>query len=85
MPAKISLSRDMCPKTEEKREVESKPYRGLVGSLLYLTTCTRPDLAAAVSELSQYMQNLGLTHWDVAQHLLRYLKGTIGWGMSYKV
>ena len=86
MLAKISLSRDMCPKTEdEKRETEGKPYRELVGSLLYLTTCTRPDLASAVFKLSQYLHNPGLAHWDATHHLLRYIKGTVGWDISYQV
>ena len=39
---------------EEKGEMENIPYRYAIGSLMYLATCTRPDLAAAVSKLSKF-------------------------------
>ena len=38
------------------------PYRSAIGSLMYLSTCTRPDIAAAVSELSRYSQNPEVAH-----------------------
>ena len=34
--------------------MENIPYRSAIGSLMYLATCTRPDLAAVVSELSNF-------------------------------
>ena len=48
---------------EEKGEMENIPYRSAIGSLMYLATCTRPDLVAAVSELSKFSQNPGIAHW----------------------
>ena len=56
---------------QEKREMESIPYRSAIGSLMYLATCTRPDLAAAVSELSKFSQNPGATHWEGVKRVLR--------------
>lgn len=38
------------------------PYRTLVGSLMYLAVCTRPDLAMAMSTLSQYCQSPNMKH-----------------------
>ena len=60
-----------------------KPYRSLVGSLMYLAVCTRPDLAMAVSSLSRYSQNPKMEHWEAAKRVLRYIKGTVGEGLAY--
>ena len=51
-------------------------YREAVGSLLYLTTCTRPDLSFIVGKLSQYFSRPSLEQWTTVKHVLRYLKGT---------
>ena len=39
---------------EEKSAMVDVPYRSAIGSLMYLATCTQPDLATAVSELSKF-------------------------------
>jgi hypothetical protein len=71
------LSKEMCPKTEEeKKAVEMLPYQSLVGSLMYLAVSTRPDIAHAVSMLSQFNTNFGEQHWRAAKRVLRYLKNT---------
>ena len=44
----------------ERAEILNIPYRSAIGSLMYLSTCTRPDISAAVSELSKFSQNPGL-------------------------
>ena len=51
-------------------------YRGIVGSLEYLVTMTRPDLAWAYSESSKYVQFPGKNHMLAAEHVLSYLRGT---------
>jgi hypothetical protein len=48
-----------------------------------LTNCTRHDIAYVVSILSRYTHNPGVEHCDAISKLLRYLKGTINWGLSY--
>ena len=60
------------------------PYRSAIGSLMYLATCTRPDLSAAVSELSKFGQNPGVVHWEGVKRVLRYLSGTMGEGLLYR-
>jgi hypothetical protein len=57
-------------------------YRQLVGSLNYLTT-TRPDIAYYVSVLSQFMERPLESHWNAVKGVLRYLKGTIDFGIKY--
>jgi hypothetical protein len=52
------------------------PYRSLVGCLLYIAIGTRPDIAYAVQQLSQFLDNYSFTHWHAAIRVVRYLKGT---------
>lgn len=81
----IKLSLNMSPKTEEeKAEVQNLPYQNLVGSLMYLATSTRPDIAHAVSVLSQYNTNYGKQHWIAGKRVLRYLKGTENYALKFK-
>ena len=55
-------------------------YRHIVGSLMYLTN-TRLDICFAVSTLSQYP--VRRVHLVAAKHVMRYLKGTIDFGLYY--
>lgn len=55
--------------------MDAKKYREAVGSLIYLTTCTRPDLCFVVSKLSQHLADPTDEHWVTVKHVLRYLKG----------
>ena len=50
-------------------------YREMVGSLIYLTSCTRPDLCFIVSTLSQYLSKPTYAHLNLCKNVLRYLKG----------
>ncbi|GMF57113.1 unnamed protein product [Phytophthora fragariaefolia] len=61
-----------------------KPYRSLVGCLLYITTCTWPDIAFVVTQLSRYLENPGQQHWNAAVRGLRYLKSTHQHGIAYQ-
>lgn len=63
---------------------EALPYRELIGSLMYLAICTRPDISFAVSYLSQYNTCFNSSHWTAAKRVLRYLKGSSNLGISYK-
>jgi hypothetical protein len=74
----------MSPKNPDQEKLaRSRPYPTLVGKLLYLSTCTRPDIAWAVRELSRFMGNWGEQHWGAAKHVVRYLKGTKSMGVMY--
>jgi len=47
------------------------PYRAIVGSLIYLATKTRPDIAHAVQQVAQFSENPGKSHWDAVKYIFR--------------
>ncbi|CAH2091010.1 unnamed protein product [Euphydryas editha] len=58
-------------------------YRELIGGLMYLSVCTRPDISFSVSMLSQFNNNYNLSHWLAAKRILRYLKNTLNYGLIF--
>ncbi|KAK2996036.1 hypothetical protein RJ640_002196 [Escallonia rubra] len=61
-------------------KVDATFYRSLVGNLLYLTA-TRPDIMFAASLLSRFMQAPSHFHLGAAKRVLRYIQGTIDYGI----
>lgn len=68
---------------ENQGEKSNVPYRQIIGSLMYLTVSTRPDIAFVVSKLSQYLESPSNDHWLAAKRVLAYLKGTSNHGVLY--
>lgn len=62
--------------------VDPTLYKQLIGSLMYLVN-TRPDICFAVNSLSQFMVEPKRVHWIAMKHVLRYLQGTIDYGLKY--
>ncbi|CAI7754376.1 unnamed protein product [Closterium sp. NIES-53] len=79
LPTGHSLS---APPSDESVE-PSGPYPELVGCLMYLMTCTRPDLAYPLSLLARYVApgRHRKVHWDATKRVLRYLCSTLGMGL----
>jgi hypothetical protein len=63
--------------------VDETYYKQLVGSLMYLTT-TRPNMVFVTCLTSRYMEKPMEIHLQVAKRALRYLKGTVNYGIHYK-
>ncbi|KAH9778852.1 hypothetical protein KPL71_007491 [Citrus sinensis] len=81
-----SLSYFLGIKTEEEEGgqlFEDKTlYRSFIGALQY-ATITRPDIAYSVNKLSQFMQEPKVIHWQGCKRILRYLQGTLNYGMYF--
>jgi hypothetical protein len=74
----------MSPKTDsEKHQMADKPYRPILGSIMWGLLATRPDLSFAVSLLSRFQANPGITHWNALMHVIGYIKNTLDYGLTY--
>ena len=62
----------------------SNSYAQLIGSLMYLTTATRPDIAFAIHRLAAFTANPTKVHELAAKRILRYLAGTKDYGITYR-
>jgi hypothetical protein len=62
--------------------VDPSLYRQLIRSLMYLVN-TQPDICFVVNTLSQFQVEPRQEHWIVAKHVLRYIRGTIKYGLRY--
>jgi len=81
--AQVPLQQNIKLQCEDgSKVVDATLYRQLIGSLIYLTT-TRPDLAYAVILLSQFMSKPLESHWNATKNFLRYLQGTVDYGIIY--
>jgi hypothetical protein len=64
------------------RDIDPHLYRQLIGSLMYLVT-TRLDICYALNLFIQFISQPRQTHWIATKHVLRYLRGIVGYGLRY--
>jgi hypothetical protein len=67
---------------EEGKTVNSTHYKQMVGSLRYACN-SRPDTCHSVGIVSRFMQTPKLSHMQAVKRILRYLQGTIDYGVLY--
>ena len=78
----VKLSLEQSPTTgEEKEKMEQIPYRAAIGSLMYCSVVSRPDIAFSVSQVAQFASNPGEQHWTAVKRLFRYLQETKAEGL----
>lgn len=77
----IEVGTKLC-KNDEGEKIDPTLFKSLVGCLRYLT-CTRPDILFSVGIVSRYMEAPTVTHLKAAKRILRYLKGTVDYGLFY--
>ncbi|KAL6183212.1 hypothetical protein ACLB2K_044623 [Fragaria x ananassa] len=68
---------------EDGTKVDTTLFKQMVGSLMFLTA-TRLDLMFVVSLISRYMAKPTQLHFAIAKRTLRYLRGTVDFGVYYK-
>jgi len=76
-PASTPANPDMklVKKVEDSNRVDQRIYQAAVGSLLYLSTKTRTDIAFAVRSVARFCAEPTLQHWTAVKRILRYLRG----------
>nr|GEW75047.1 reverse transcriptase domain-containing protein [Tanacetum cinerariifolium] len=77
----------LVEKSKLDEDLQGKPvdailYRGMIGSLMYLTS-SRPELTYAVYLCARYQAKLTKKHLNAVKRIFRYLKGTINMGLWY--
>ena len=68
---------------ENEKMCEKDVYQSAVGTLLYLSTRTRPDIAYAVGSVARYSANPSSQHWSAVKRIMRYLRGSAEFGVMY--
>ena len=75
--ATLHLSKN---KGESVSQVE---YSKVIGTLMCLMSCTRPNITYSISKLSSYTSNPGAKHWQGIMRVLKYLRFTRDYGLHY--
>ena len=84
METSIKLTSAQSPSTmEEIAQMRNIPYHEAVGSLMYASLSTCPDITYAVQTVSCLTKNPGVAHWDAVKRIFHYLKGTHELWLSY--
>ena len=82
-PARTPIDISIHLSKNNGKGISQREYAQIIGSLMYVMNCTRPDIAYAVSKLSRYTSNPGSDHWKAIVRVLRYLKYTQNYGLHY--
>jgi hypothetical protein len=85
MDDRAQYSRSQMPKSgfAEALQVATYPYRELIGTLLWISNGTRPDIVFAVNTPAKFTCNPGLLHWRAALRVLGFLKTTKHYCIRY--
>nr|GEV70929.1 copia protein [Tanacetum cinerariifolium] len=82
-PPKTSMSMNiMLTKDNEADFMDSSKYRGMIGSLLYLTA-SRPDIMFSVCLCARFQEKPKTNHLEAVKRIFRYIKGTSHLGLWY--
>lgn len=73
----FKLSSEHCLTSEKKKqEMRRVPNTLAIGSLVYNTVCTRPDITNLVGIVSGFLSNPSKENWTIVKWILKYLKST---------
>ena len=84
LPINFKLSSSMSHSTKvETMEMSQVAYASIVGSLMFIMICTRPDITQAMGAVSLYMADPSVEQWEVVKRILRYIKGISNVALCY--
>ena len=70
MDPNVAFSKDQCPMTpDDIARMHRVPYQEAIGSLMYASIGTQPNISFAVSTLSQFLDNPGQAHWEAVKRV----------------
>lgn len=75
-PVKSPIEKGIQLTTNNENVNFDKPYRELLGSLMYIMLSSRPDICYSVAYMGRYQQKPTDLHWQHLKRIVRYLKGT---------
>jgi hypothetical protein len=83
-PVKTPINMKIDYEKLNSDEDSGAPCRQLIGSLMYVMLCTRPDLCVTINILSRYQSKNNAELWTNLKRVLRYIKGSINLKLIYK-
>jgi hypothetical protein len=83
VPNSIYLKEDSPTDASHAMCMKKTPYREAIGSLMYASIATHPNITFAILTLSQFLENLGEAHWDAVKHIFHYLAGMKDLQLTY--
>ena len=79
----VNVNLKLLKASEECELVDQSLYQSAVGSLLYLATRTRPNIAFAINNVARFFSKPTKHHWMAEKRIFRYLRGTTHFGLLY--
>ena len=85
-PKSLPCDQSLIKINENDSEIfeDNRLYRSMVGSLVYLASCTRPDISYVITKLSEKLEKPTRAHFNACKFVLKYLRGTMSKGLFYK-
>ena len=80
----LDTSIKLMATTDADALADPTEYASIVGGLMFAACVTRPDIMCAVGQLSQFLNKPSSKHLLAAKRVLRYLKGTLTLGITYR-
>ena len=88
LPSKFILTKADSPTNqaqtlEVKKRFQNLHYRSAIGSLLYMSCCTRPDICYAVNKLAKFSTNPGIKRYRSLLYLIGFVKNNPNLGSRF--
>ena len=79
----VSTGMKFVNATDDDECVDQQVYQSAIGSLLYLSVGTRPDITFTVGHMAKFCAKPTQQHWTGVKRIMRYVKGTVHYGILY--